>query len=333
MTPTIRHATYDLLSRLFLAPPDGALLEQLATLPPFDGALHGVSLTAETVEAYQVAYQELFGFNFFPYESLFHERELMVNTAGVERLRALMEETGFDHTLYAVGAADHLGVELAFMAYLIAREIAGEQSGQGWMLHRARAYQATLLYQHLATWVPMAMLTMQGIAPTPLFHLLAEITLELVLSDVTTIPATDTNEWVEALPISDAPPRDENEDDGLSSLIRHLITPFESGVFLTRIGIRRMARQLHLPMTMGDRFGMVKQLFEAAGQFEKIEPLVTVLEQHWTQTEAQVVALMNAAPLWRSYGDVWLRRLGQGRGVLADLHKSWEVWEGEGGSP
>jgi TorA maturation chaperone TorD len=329
---SIRHATYNLLSRLFLAPPDRALLERLATLPPFDGVLRETPINPDTVEMYQVAFQELFGFNFFPYESLFHERELMVNTAGVERIRRLMEEAGFDHSTYAVGATDHLGVELAFMAYLIAREIDGEQRGQGGMIQTAQVYQATLLHQHLATWVPVAMLTMQAIAPAPLFHLLAEITLELVLSDITMLPATDAIEWVEDLPVSDVPTEEENEDDGLSSLIRHLITPVESGVFLTRIEIRRMARQLHLPITMGDRFGMVKQLFEAAGQFEKIEPLVTLLKQYWAQTEAQVVALMSAVPLWGSYGEVWLRRLGQGQDVLADLYKSWEMWESEGGS-
>jgi TorA maturation chaperone TorD len=315
----IRQATYSLLARLFLAPPDAELLQQLATLPPFNTTLQEVTIDADTVETYQVYYQELFGFNFFPYESLFHERELMVNTAYASRVARLMEQSGFDATPYAVGAVDHIGVQLAFMAFLIAQEREGTARHQAWMIEAARQYQATVIHQHLATWVPVAMLTMQPIAPAPLFHLLAEITLELVLSDVTAIPATEAIVWVEDSPTPSVPSDDEGEDDGLSSLIRHLITPLESGVFLTRTEIRRIARQLHLPMTMGDRFGMVKQLFEAAGQFDQIDPLLTALEQHWQQAEHKVISLTTAAPAWRSYGEVWLIRIKQGQERLSML--------------
>lgn len=321
----IRQATYNLLARLFLAPPDAELLQQLSTLPPFDNTLQGVAIDAETVETYQVYYQELFGFNFFPYESLFHERELMVNTASAGRVARLMEQSGFDTTPYTVGSVDHIGVQLAFMAFLIAQEMEGTTHDQRWMIEAAQQYQATVIHQHLATWVPVAVLTMQTIAPAPLFHLLAEITLELVLSDVTTIPATDAILWLEESPVPSVPPNNEEEDDGLSALIRHLITPVESGVFLTRTELRRIARKLHLPMTMGDRFGMVKQLFEAAGQFEQIEPLLTALEQHWQQAEHKVVTLITAVPAWRSYGEMWLTRLNQGQSLLITLHTSWQT--------
>lgn len=326
---SIRQATYALLARLFLTPPTEELLQQLSTLPPFDSVLSDMPMNEETVEQFQVYYQELFGFNFFPYESLFHDSELMVNSASTHRVARLMEQSTFDSSAYMVGAVDHLGVELAFMAYLIGREIEGEERQLLWLAQSARQLQATLIHHHLATWVPIAMLTIRRIAPAPLFRLLAEVTLELILSDLATIPETDGIVWVAEGATTTEVATSEDEEVGLSLLIRQLITPAECGLFLTRADIRLIARSLNLPSTMADRFGMVKQLFEAAGQFEQIEPLLTALEQQWHQAEQEMDAVVAAAPQWISHGQRWLSALKEGRSVLADLRNSWEGWEGD----
>ncbi len=322
----IRQTTYSLLARLFLAPPDVELLRQLATLPPFDSTLEGVSIHADTVETYQVYYQELFGFNFFPYESLFLEQELMVNTAVAGRVAGLMEQSGFDATPYSVGAADHIGVQLEFMAFLIAQEMDGisHYHDHGGEVEAARHYQAIVIHQHLARWVPVAMLTMQTVARAPHFKVLAGVTLELVLSEVSDFSAADTILEVENHSAPSLPTEDETEEQGLSSLIRPLVTPVECGLFLTRSEIRTMARQLKLPTLMGDRFGMLKQLFESAGQFEQIEQLLTALAFRWNSAENEINSLMNAAPAWAPYGECWIARLRKGKALLETLRTTWQ---------
>jgi TorA maturation chaperone TorD len=310
----IRQATYALLARIFLAPPDADLLQSLAVLPPFDEVLRGVTLTPDVVEEHQVAYQNLFGFNFFPYESLFVDDDLMVNSAAAQRVAALMQRVGFDPAPYDMGAADHIGVELALMAHLIAQ--------------KESRHEATVVHQHLAQWVPVAMLTMQAIAATPLYALTAALTLELVLTDVEMLPATDALLWVSETPTPAAVPSDtteksESDEEGLNKIIRHLITPVACGLFLTRAEVRGMARQLNLPITLGDRFTMLKSLFETAGQFEQVEGLLDALEAYWRSAEGEIHVLLASAPAW-SVGHLWLRRLEEGRTLLTTLRTTWQ---------
>src|SRR5437588_9321323 len=124
-----RQATYDLLARLYLAEPDPGLARQLRGLPGFAELVPEDARLEEWLEDEAAEYQWLFGMNVYPYESIFVDRELMLNTEAADRVVALYRECGFElgnsklktmplseakgqnSKLKIPGAPDHLGLE------------------------------------------------------------------------------------------------------------------------------------------------------------------------------------------------------------------------------
>src|SRR5688500_15785453 len=106
-----RQASYDLLARLYLGEPDVALAQELRELrilleqPPDEAGLPAWIAELAT------EYQRLFGMNVYPYESIFVDRELLLNTAAADRVARLYHDCGFDGAAARVGAPDHLGLE------------------------------------------------------------------------------------------------------------------------------------------------------------------------------------------------------------------------------
>jgi hypothetical protein len=70
----------DMIGRLLLAPPSPALWEEAAILVDL------AAVTDNRPEALAIAYEYVFGRNVYPYESLYCDEELMLNTATAEQL-------------------------------------------------------------------------------------------------------------------------------------------------------------------------------------------------------------------------------------------------------
>ena len=116
-----RRDSYALLARLTLAEPDAALIRYLGDLPGFADALPADAGTPAGLDALAAAYQDLCGANVYPYEAIFRDPDLLLNTAATERVVRFYDEVGFAPRA-RVGAPDHLGLELRLMADLIAAE-------------------------------------------------------------------------------------------------------------------------------------------------------------------------------------------------------------------
>src|SRR5437868_4910333 len=110
-----RQAGYDLLARLYLAEPDAAVLAYVRDLPGFAECLPPPAAQAAWQEAQAAEYQRLFGMNVYPYESLFRDPDLMLNTAATARVRQLYVDLGFAMPPVRTGAPDHLGLELRLL--------------------------------------------------------------------------------------------------------------------------------------------------------------------------------------------------------------------------
>src|SRR4051812_30245243 len=180
-----REATYDLLARLYLAEPDADLVRHLQGLPGFAELLPEEAQLGAWLEEEAAEYQWLFGMNVYPYESIFVDRELMLNTEAADLVAALYRECGFDmrspkSNAQNPGAPDHLGLELALMRDLVAAERQSYASGEDERARRARLLQARLLHEHLARWAPIFALTLKRVARRPLHRLLADLTTEMV---------------------------------------------------------------------------------------------------------------------------------------------------------
>jgi TorA maturation chaperone TorD len=319
-----RHALYELLARLVLRPPDAALLATLRDLP---GLAELVAAGDGDLEALQVEYERVFGRNVYPYESLYRDRELMLNTAAAERVAALYIACDFATTEDGAGAADHLGLELRLMSHLLATEAQAIAAGDLGARGRALALQARCLHEHLACWAPVCGRAVLRVAALPLFRTLAGLVTELILSDcaryMPPAPAAIRLEPQGAHSAGGAGQQGElrgNQGwDSLADVVRRLLTPDDVGVFLSRADISALGRRLELPVPIGERFQMLRSLFEAAGQFEQAPALLDALDGLLAGEQAAIAALAGAHPAWGPHAAHWRARLGRGRALLAEL--------------
>ena len=275
-------------------------LPTLAVLPPLVEALG--EPTSDRLTDLAVEYQRLFGFDVPPYESVFLDPSGLLMAPATARVEATYARLGWQPPRARVGAADHVGLELALVADLL---------GAG----RVEA-AVQVVHEHLAFWAPLLVLTIRRLAPDRFYATLAEETLGALfeLLDAYTLPQTV------ALPLLPPPPRyeanglpepdvDEVAGPGLRELVRRLLTPRRAGLFITRDDIRRLARQLELPLGMGTRQMMLATLFRLAGQYDEVEALVAGLRALLDESAQSYVELSSRMPAWRLYADCWLQRV------------------------
>ena len=314
-----RARLYTLLGRLFLDELDRPLALYLRELPglaehiPPDAALDAwlADLRAE--------HQQLFGLNVYPYESIFRDRELMLNTAATQRVGALYQACGFRPAArLRAGAPDHLGIELHLMAELSAR--AAHEQG-------ARVLAARLLHQHLAAWLPACAEAIRRVARAPLYGALAAIATELTLADLEEFappPAPRT----EMAPDGEAPAPQAGEtaaelrtgeEYALQAIMRQLLTPDEVGVFISRSDISAISRTLELAAPIAERETMLFGLFSAAGRFDQVPALLDALGGLLRQADAAYAQLAATHPAWAAHGRAWRARTAAGQALLAEM--------------
>ena len=324
-----RGEAYRLLARLWLAEIDAPLADALRTLPGFAEHIPH-EIDAAWLDDMAAEYGRLLAQNVYPYESMFVGDDLMLNTDITRRVESLYRLTPFAPDTARVAAPDHLGVELRFMAELIAAEAAGRAPDH------ARRLQARCLGEHLAHWAPICALTVARLAPHPIYRALAQLTWELVLADAALTPSAKT--LTQPLPEGEESESQEpspfgrgqgegldaggEEPESLGQVARALLTPARVGVFLCRDDMRRIGRALGLPTPLGDRFAMLRALFEAAAQFDLLPALLDALDALWRAADAEIVALMADAPAWQPYGQPWRAHLASGQALLAGIRES-----------
>lgn len=166
MDPERRNDTVRLLRVLgdaWLREPDDALLARLAALPPLADVVD-----ASTAGELAIAYSELFLQAIPPYASLFLSDDAMLNSDAAERAQRSYGRAGFTvETEWRAGAADHLGVELHFVAYLL------ETESPAWK---------TFLNEQVLSWAPVCCLAVERAEGAPLYSGLARLTKDVLLA-------------------------------------------------------------------------------------------------------------------------------------------------------
>jgi TorA maturation chaperone TorD len=147
----------------WLLEPDPTLLERLAALPPLSD-----SASQASPESLAVSYSELFLTMIPPYASLFLSEDAMLNADAAEEAQRLYVRAGFDIAAeWRAGAADHMGVELHFLAFL---------------LSRASADSSRFLKEHVLIWAPVCCLAVERARVEPLYTGIARLTLDVLLA-------------------------------------------------------------------------------------------------------------------------------------------------------
>jgi TorA maturation chaperone TorD len=317
-----------------LKPTDKELLE---TIPELAETLSASKAGAPDNLA--VEYQRLFGFNLPPYESVFIDPSVMLMSPATARVQRLYQQSGWQPPVdIRTGAPDHIGLEMMALADLLGRQNLPAAN----QLHT----------NHLALWVPAFILTLKRLRPDVFYHTLADLTLDLILSTLPEDGLPDNKDPFPKLPpppvyrasgpdesAGNAPsavhrkterliplpasPEDEQtnqEATRLRDVVKMLLPPRETGIFLTREDIARTAQALALPVAaMGDRARMLETLFRQAGEYNLVPALFGQLQQLADQTATAYQTLAREYPYWRIYATAWQTRLANTQEILAEL--------------
>jgi TorA maturation chaperone TorD len=308
-----RHHTYILLSRLYLEGLTSELLPYVQALPSLAATL------PDSFEADEVAadYQNLFGFNIFPYESIFLDPSGLLGGAMTERVTNDYREAGF--ALHQAERADHIGNELAFLAFLSGAEADAWEDNLVGIALRMRQMARDFLQTHLLRWLPPLIIALQQ-QPNAFYARLADLTLEIVTTHLS-VPPSNLADMNLLSPSSDnaaqipqasflppAPALFTDEKTGLKDIASYLITPPMSGIYLSRDDIVQLGRQQRLPRGFGKRQQMLSNLLRVASQYDE---WLTLLSSFQEQLEAWQAAYINyqvTYPHLGPFAEVWLAR-------------------------
>jgi TorA maturation chaperone TorD len=180
-TARARADTYRLLGRLCLAEVDARLLVALRATPEFGGALAGDD--AALLARLRAEYARLFLLNAPPYESLYLDEQMLLNTAATVAVVEAYRDGGYSPA-GQVGAPDHVGLELAFVGHLALVEADALARGNAAAVAGSRARQRAFLAAHLGRWTPIWATALGRLARQPFYAALAAVVRDFVLAEL-----------------------------------------------------------------------------------------------------------------------------------------------------
>lgn len=281
-----------------------ALPELAETLPADD---------EDVITELAVEYQTLFGFNLPPYESVFVDPAAMLMAPATARVQALYRQAGWQPpTDVRAGAPDYLGLELLALA-----EWLGQEDELARRLHT----------RHLALWLPPLVEALQRLGAHPFYTTLADLTLNLILATLPEQPLPDGHDPFPTLPPPpvytahgmDEPESGETEPARLHDLVRSLLTPRDTGLYVTRQDVAAIGRVLELPGVVGERRRMLTTLFRLAGQYDALADLHRELVRLFQRAGTTYAEWAAAYPAWSRYAHAWQQRLTTAQDRIADL--------------
>jgi TorA maturation chaperone TorD len=275
---------------LWLREPDAAALEaarEIESLLPHAGSVDDLS----------PAYAELFLLNVYPYGTVFTDPSGELNAPGAEEAARRCEAAGYSAPEFLeVGAPDHAGLGLGLLGHLAER---GETDA---------AFLSILL-----DWLPVCCLAVErDPAAHPFYRSLATLTRGKLLENAA---------FAAAPPAEPAGAFDTEEEIGLPDVVRYLIAPARSGVFLSRSRLGTISRRAGLQIPFGSRWEVAEALFSVAGQTGRVPEVLTLLEEeaaHWTEAFRE---WSDAYTSWAPFAHKWLGRIASTRQRLGAMRE------------
>lgn len=318
-----RHA-YALFGHLFLkgvTASAGATLPILQSIPELAGTL------PEPFDADEMAaeHQALFGFNVFPYESIFVDESGLLGGAATDAALESYRQAGFSFGDNSA-SADHIGHELGLLAHLSGAEADALEDTLPLVAERMRGLQRDFLQNHLLHWLPPFVLAVKG-QERPFYTALVELTLGFVNNHYEEVSPQRGKERKEKTSAPSASPRLNlnNDKTGLKDIAQFLTTPPHSGIFLSRDDVGRLARRMDLPRGFGDRAQMLTNLMRTAVQYDTLPALLQAIRQHaaaWDDAYAQTAA---AYPTLAPFIAPWQTRLQATRQILHAMQEQTQT--------
>jgi len=315
-----RSRAYDLLGQLYLTGITADNLDRVQAVPELSQEV-ALPLDADDAAA---DHHHLFGFNVYPYQSLFLDPAGLLGGHVTERVAQTYRQLGFQPGTGAE-SADHIGIELGLLSFLSAAEAKALESGESEVARRSRRRQLAFLDEHLLRWIgPLTLAIVQQ--DHPFYSALAEVAFDLSQEQAADLYSEfgrpqngEESAWTH-------PDLLEDDGTGLKEIAEYLLTPIYSGIYLSRDDIGRLARQRGVPRGFGDRQVILLNLLRSAAKYEALGEVIDGLEEMAGQWEAAYSQMMPSpgvgapAALWRSRAAATVVLLGQMRSRIDALN-------------
>lgn len=312
-----RSNSYTLFGRLFLEGITAELLPYVQAVPLLAADLP----TPVDLDEAAAEHHTLFSFNVLPYATLFVTADGILGGSVTNQMQQLYRQIGFVPDPATV-AADHLGHQLTFLAHLSASEVEAVQNLPSTASIWSKR-QAVFLNEHLLPWLLPCLVGVER-AGSPFYASVARLTSSLLLSHQNDLAPLDVA--ARAVKIdSDTPSLSilEDERTSLRDIAHFLMTPCQSGLFLSSQTVGDIARQLELPRGFGNREQIFLNLMRTAVQYEALSLLLTRLNGIINEWEASYAAIVKEFPLADPFLRPWHERLNQTQQLLNRLaHES-----------
>ncbi len=311
-----RSRAYHLLSRLYFEELSPALLPAVEATPELAEALP-VPFSADEAAA---DYQHLFGFNVFPFASVFLDPEGMLDGPVTDYVRRQFQRAGCPTPLTGE-APDHLGQELTLLAFLARAEAGAWIDGLPTEARRIRRLERRFMDEHLLGWlIPFTQAVRdEGF---PFFTVLAELTLDLALDHRSALD-DGGRPPLKRFTLPEPPPLLDDPGTGLKDIAAYLTTPPWAGLFLSRDAITRLGRYAGVPRGFGDRTRMLANLFRAAAEYDRLDAVLEHLTALTGAWRAHYVSLCSRnTPGLSEIIDEWTGRLATTERLLTRIHEA-----------
>lgn len=313
-TALARSQAYQLFSQLFLNGLSAETLPVVQQIPELAATL------PETVDLERAAsdHYRLFGLNLFPFQSVFLDSNGLVGGTEADGVAAAYAECGFV-PLTPDTSVDHVGQELACLAFLCAAEADALEDQQPAILQRIQRLQKRFLDHHLLRWLPPLACALQR-QQAPFYATLAELLLGLVDSQLTMLAESHALA-AETAPfhLPDPPDLLAKGETSLRDIAIYLLRPAWCGMLLTRQELTWIGRALHIPAGFAERETHLVNLLRTAGQYEQFSALLHQLRECIVQDKNYYTSSAFISRSLNTILAVWLQRLDNAEKLLKQL--------------
>lgn len=153
----------------------------LRDTPQFGPTLVGDDVTL--LAALRAEYTRLLIIHVLPYESVFVDERVMLNTDATAAVFEAYAEADY-RPAGQVGAPDHVGLELGFLGHLAAAEAVALAAVDAEAVARSRARQQRFLAAHLGRWAPVWTVALERVARHPFYAALAAVVRDFLLAEL-----------------------------------------------------------------------------------------------------------------------------------------------------
>ncbi len=255
MSAEARHRAYALFGQVFAQGPGDGVWETLLALPAVAETLP----EAVDEDLVAAAHHDALGRQVFPFESAFRSPDGLLGGDVSAAVREAYAAGGFLPDTASL-EADHVGLQLAYLAHLSRAEADAEADGRSEVVERCRGLAAGFLDRHALRWWPSLAAALRTQTRSAWIARVGTLAVELAAGHRAEL---DLGAEMVAEPVVKGLDLDDPETR-LRDIVQYLASPLRCGMFLSLHGMARVARSVDLPTGFGTRVKVLESLWHTA---------------------------------------------------------------------